>query len=119
MFWYTEKIGTCGQMEAKEIKDPDIEIIEVWDLIDGYQENWGQFESKVKMVERALAKGKKVIVACRGGMSRSNAVVLAYFLKSGMEWGKAYNLIRKNPMSMIEPNLLSQIREKYGKASVI
>lgn len=115
MFWYTEKIGTCGQMEAKEITDKDIEIIEVWDLLDAYQENWGQFESKVKMVEKAIKEGKKVVVACRGGMSRSNAVVLAYLLRSGMEWGEAYNLICTNPMAMIEPNLLNQIREKYVK----
>ncbi|MCX6819626.1 MAG: dual specificity protein phosphatase family protein [Candidatus Aenigmarchaeota archaeon] len=120
MFWYQDNLGTCGQAESRiirHLKDKSIEIIIVYDLIDSYQENWGQFVSKVNRVEKALKQGKKVVVACRGGMSRSNAVVLAYLLKSDMDWNEAYNIIRKNPMSMIEPNLLRQIKEKM-KVSV-
>ncbi len=116
MFWYTEKLGSCGHYDYKEIhkqKNPEIRFIIVYDLIDGYQENWGQFQSKVRAVEKALKTGKKVIVVCRGGMSRSNAVVLAYLLRSGMRWNEAYNTVRKNPVSMIEPGLLKQIQEKY------
>lgn len=118
MFWYTKNIGACGYHDYEDLsknKELDIEFITVWDLIDGYQKNWGQFESKVKILEKLLKKGGKVAVVCRGGMSRSNAVVLAYLLKSGMEWDKAYNLIRTNPCAMIEPELLSQIKHKYVK----
>ena len=116
MFWYTENLSTCGQIESRKIKaskDDSIEIVEVWDLIDTRQDNWGQFQSKVNMVEKALKKGKKVVVACRGGMSRSNAVVLAYLIKSGMKWDDAYNIIRKNPDSRIRPELLAQIKERF------
>ncbi|MCX6818444.1 MAG: dual specificity protein phosphatase family protein [Candidatus Aenigmarchaeota archaeon] len=114
MFWYQNNLGTCGYYEYEDMKKQktDIEFIVVWDLVDGYQDNWGQFVSKVNAVEKALKQGKKVIVVCRGGFSRSNAVVLAYLLKSGMRWNEAYNIIRKNPQSMIEPNLLNQIKEK-------
>ena len=121
MFWYQNNLGTCGYYEYKDMsakKNPELEFIIVWDLIDGYQNNWGQFESKIRMVEKSLKQGKKVIVVCRGGMSRSNAVVLSYLLKSGMRWNEAYNIIRKNPESRIEMNLLSQIKRSYAKNKV-
>jgi len=116
MFWYIKKqLGACGYWDYAELskdKEPDVEFVLVKDLVDGFQNNWGQFASKVNIVEKALKAGKRVVVVCRGGMSRSNAVVLAYLLKSGMEWDESYNLIRSNPEAMIEPKLLNQIREK-------
>ncbi len=120
MFWYNENLGTCNyyNYESLRVKEnPEIEFIIVWDLIDGYQDNWGQFMSKVQLVEKALKKGKKVIVVCRGGMSRSNAVVLAYLLKSGLDWYEANEVISKNLVTRIEENLKDQIRQNLTSTS--
>lgn len=115
IFWITKNLATCGQMEGRKLKKEkkeDIEVVKVWDLIDGPQENIGQFKSKVDKVERAIKYGKKVVIACRGGLSRSNAVALAYLVKNGMDFDEAYDMIReKVPVAQIDLGLIDSIKE--------
>jgi len=115
MYWFTKNLGTCNYYDYESlnaVKNPEIEFVIVWDLVDGYQENWGQFMSKVKIVEKALKDKKKVMIVCRGGMSRSNAVVLAVLLRQGLDWYEANEVVHRNPESRIETNLLDQIKKK-------
>lgn len=117
MYWITENLGTASLPEKEQIeKMENIKIELVTDLIDGKQENRGQFKSKVNHVEKLIKKGNKVIVICVGGMSRSNAIVLAYLVKNGMDFYESWDLIReKVPIAQISMDLIDFIKENYLK----
>ena len=115
MYWITENLGTASLPEIDMIKKlENVKVELVTDLIDGKQVNKGQLKSKVKHIEQIIKKGKKVVIICVGGMSRSNAVALAYLVKQGMNFDKAYNLIReKVPIAQINMDLIDFIKEEY------
>ncbi len=115
MFWITKNLGTASLPELDEVKKlKDVEIELVTDLIDGKQINKGQFKSKVNHVEKIIKSGKKAVIICVGGMSRSNAVALAYLIKGGMNFDKAYNLIKeKVHIAQINMDLIDFIKKEY------
>ncbi len=115
MYWITKNLGTASLKELEKVKKlKDVEIELVTDLIDGEQVNKGQFKSKVNHVEKIIKKGKKAVVICVGGMSRSNSVALAYLVKKGMDFDEAHNLIKeKVPIAQISMDLLDFIKKEY------
>jgi len=117
MNWITDKLGTASLKELESLKKlKDVEVELVIDLIDGKQINEGQFLSKITHIERSIKKGKKVVIVCRGGMSRSNAVALTYLVKSGLNFDDACSLIKqKVPISRIRPNLLESVKNLLSK----
>ena len=117
MYWITENLGTASLPEKEFIERVDgVKIELVTDLADGKQENKGQFKSKVNHVGKLIKDGNKVIVMCVGGMSRSNAVALAYLVKNGMEFNEAWDLIRdKVPIAQINMDLIDFVKENYAK----
>lgn len=119
MNWITDKLGTASLKELESLKKlKDVEIELVIDLIDGKQINKGQFLSKITHIENSIKKGKKVIIVCRGGMSRSNAVALAYLVKNGMDFDEAYNLVKQRvPTLRIRPDLMEFVKDMFEKTS--
>ena len=115
MYWITKNLGTAALPELDAVeKLENVKVELVRDLKDGKQVNKGQFESKVNHVEKIIKKGKKAVIICVGGMSRSNSVALAYLVKSGMDFNKAYNLIReKVPIARINMDLIDFVKENY------
>lgn len=115
MFWITKNLGTASLPELEEVKKlENVRVELVTDLIDGKQVNVGQFKSKVNHVENIIKSGKKAVIICVGGMSRSNSVALAYLLKKGMNFDEAHNLIReKVPIAKISMDLIDFVKENY------
>ena len=115
MYWITKNLGTAALPELDAVRKlENVEVELVADLTDGRQLNKGQFESKVNHVEKIIKKGKRAVIICVGGMSRSNSVALAYLVKNGMGFNKAHNLIReKVPIARINMDLIGFIKEKY------
>lgn len=115
MYWITKNIGTASLPELEQVKKlKNVEVELVTDLIDGKQVNKGQFNSKVKHIEGIIKKGKKVVIICVGGMSRSNSVALAYFVKNGMDFYEAKKLIEeKVPIARINMDLFDYVRKEY------
>lgn len=116
MYWITENLGTASLPEFEAVKKlKDVVVVLVKDLKDGKQESKSLFESKVKKVEWVInKKHKKCVIICVGGMSRSNAVALAYLVKKGMDFDEAYNLIRKKVnIAQINMDLIDHIKQKY------
>ena len=115
MFWITKNLGTASLPELEGIKNlKNVEVELVIDLIDGKQINRGKFRSKVDHVEKIIKRGKKAVIVCVGGMSRSNAVALAYLVKKRMDYDKAYNLIKEAvPRAQINMDLIDFVKEEY------
>lgn len=52
------------------------------------------------------------MIVCKGGISRSNAVVLVYLVWNGMDFDKAYNLVKeKVPTVQFNMDLLDLVKE--------
>jgi hypothetical protein len=67
-------------------------------------------DETIKFIEGKLSSGKKVLVHCVFGQSRSAAVVVGYFLSKGMMLNEALAHIRSARNSIcINPGFLSQL----------
>ena len=70
--WITENLGT-GAWEKVE-KNPDLCFVDVRDLVDKSGNLPLVIKSKIDEALAHIQKGKKVVVCCDYGMSRSNAI---------------------------------------------
>jgi len=114
MYWITKNMATSGLLSDESMKKlkKKAKIIRVDDLIDGAGNDPKKFKAKVDEAEKWMRKGKKVVIMCGSGISRSNAIALAYLVWNGMEFDKAYNLIReKVPIVQIDMALLDLVRK--------
>jgi len=116
MYWITKNLATSGFGEPEQKKVKNKTLVIVTDLVDGAGNDEEKFKSKVDQIDKAHKKGKKVIVVCGSGISRSNAVALAHLVKHDMDFEDAHNLIReKVPVANIDMGLLDLIKKIYGK----
>jgi len=118
MYWITKNLATSGFGEPEQKKVKNKTLVIVTDLVDGAGNSEEKFKSKVDQIDKAHKKGKKVIVVCGSGISRSNAVALAYLVKHGMDFDDARELIRKKvPVQNIDYGLLDLVKEIYSKTN--
>ncbi len=117
MYWITDKLATASLAELEDIKKlNDIESVIVTDLADGEQKTPDLFDLKVRKVEEIIKNGKRAVVICAGGMSRSNSVAMAYLVRNSMDFDKAYDLIReKVPIAQINMALFDHIKSTYKR----
>lgn len=107
MYWITKNLATSSMSEFMLRKRKNVVTVDVRDLIDGEGNDFEVFMDKVKEVGNLINTNQKVYICCESGISRSNAVALAYLVRSGMEFDDAYNLIRKKvPVAQIDMALL-------------
>jgi len=72
MYWITKTLGTASEKEVIRKEDVD-EIIYVTDLNDGW--NSPEFiYLKVKQILIPIFQKKRVVLKCKAGISRSNAI---------------------------------------------
>jgi len=123
MFWINKNLATSSmsEFEFRKKRNKDLEkvvVVNVQDLIDGEGNDPTVFKSKMDRVDSYIKSGKKVCICCAGGQSRSNAVALAYLIKSGLSFEEAYKLIKKKvPISMIDPALMDLVWRVYKERS--
>ena len=70
--WITERLGTAAWDHVS--KQPDIYLLDVRDLVDKSGNSADFVKGKIEEGVDQLVQGKKVIVACDYGISRSNAI---------------------------------------------
>ncbi|MEA3342785.1 MAG: dual specificity protein phosphatase family protein [archaeon] len=117
MYWITKNLATASLPELEDIKKLNgTEIVAVTDLADGKQKSPDLFDRKVQKVEKIINDGKRAVVICAGGMSRSNSVAMAYLVKNSMNFNEAYDLIRKKvPIAQINMALFDHIKSTYKR----
>lgn len=71
--WITDYIGTAPYLEAVSEKE-DYEILDVRNLVDKQGNNNSEVDLKIKQGLECLYTGKKLLVCCDYGMSRSNSI---------------------------------------------
>jgi hypothetical protein len=100
----------AGYSECKEGFIDDFRIVDVRTLVDG-ENSLFEYELNITRVVSYLEIGEKVVICCRAGVSRSNAIalgVLVHYFK--IEFSQALELITsKIPICDILPPHISAL----------
>jgi hypothetical protein len=62
-------------------------------------------------IERTLSHGRRVLVACRAGQSRSASMVIGYLRLQGYDWDNAYGLVAEKRWISPHPRTLRSVKE--------
>ncbi len=115
--WITPMLGTAAATAAQGI--PDISIVDVRDLVDKAGNGSGPVQEKIRQGVELLTQGKRTVVCCDYGMSRSNAIatgILATFEKIGFE--KALRRVQEaTGEAQIKVEPLNAVRDALGLRS--
>lgn len=72
--WINDQLGTGAYEKIVNVVDDSIVILDVRELVDKTGNNSSKILEKIKEGKDYLEQGKKVVVCCDYGMSRSNAI---------------------------------------------
>ena len=70
--WITEQLGTAPATEVADL--PDVSLVDVRDLVDKGGNSASAIRTKIDQGVQLLNEGRRTIVCCDYGISRSNAV---------------------------------------------
>jgi hypothetical protein len=62
-------------------------------------------------IERTLSHGRRVLVACRAGQSRSASMVIGYLRLQSYDWDTAYRLVAEKRWISPHPRTLRSVKE--------
>ena len=113
MYWITKNLGTAPKYELNDVKKlEDVEVVIAYDIRDGEGNTPLQIKRKVWKIAEIISKGKRAVIICKGGISRSNTIALAYLVWNGKDFDEAYNLIRERvPIVQFNQNLLDLVKK--------
>lgn len=97
------------------MEDKEWEIVDVRDLLDGSGNKEADYSFKIHQVVVRLIAGKKVVVCCGAGQSRSNAIAVGALVRhNNMDFYDAMELVRKNvPIAQIDPSHVSALKNIF------
>jgi len=112
--WITPLLGTASAISVQDL--PDTHVIDVRDLVDKAGNNRQAVLQKIRQGVELLEQGKRAIVVCDYGISRSNAVatgILASFEK--IAFGVAVRrVLEATGESQIKLDPLNAVQEALG-----
>jgi len=112
--WITPALGTAPF--AAECPLNDTAIIDVRDLVDKAGNDADAIRSKIRRGADELKKGKKVIVCCDCGISRSNAIAAGiHAFTNNIDFDDALRtVIEQTGESLIKTEMIKTVREALG-----
>lgn len=113
--WITEKLGTAAFSAVAP--EPDIAIIDVRELVDGFGNDPASVASLIEKAVGALEENRRVIVCCGYGISRSNAIAAgALCIKDKIPFSQA---VERVVTSTGEQNIRLEMLDAVRKACVL
>jgi UDP-glucuronate decarboxylase len=115
--WITPRLGTAAASAVLDIADAD--IVDVRDLVDKAGNRCDSIQEKIRRGVELLAQGKRVIVCCDYGMSRSNAIATGILASAeNMDFDAALHQVQKaTGEEEIKIDPLNAVREALGLRS--
>jgi protein-tyrosine phosphatase len=84
-------------------------------VLDGQRLPPGTLERGVGFVREQVEAGRRVLVQCGAGISRSSTFVLAYLVESGLDLKAAFALLRQcHPQAWPLPALWASLLDHYA-----
>lgn len=113
--WVTPLLGTGPYMELHP-SDPTINVLDVRDIVDKAGNSPKALEKKIKAGQALLSHGKKVVVCCDYGISRSSAIVAGILALVGRVSLDAATeqVIRATGETEIKLDVLQAVRAALG-----
>lgn len=110
--WITDKLGTASYYYYDSVREKtDAVAVDIRELADKEGNTASLTSEKIQIAIQRLQEGKKVIICCDRGISRSNAVAVGVLMVTGMPYEKALQLvIDKTGASDINLGFLHDIR---------
>ncbi len=65
----------------------------------------------LSVIDGVLADGKRVLVACRAGQSRSASIVIGYLRLRGYDWDSACRLVEEKRWICPHPRTLQSVKD--------
>jgi|SRR5688500_3012649 len=105
-------------LESGTLFSKDIEIFHIVDvrqLKDGEPNPLALYVTLIEKVNDLLNSGKKVVVCCEAGQSRSPAIALGVLLKRGYDFYGACSIISETvPPAQIDLGHMDALRKIFG-----
>lgn len=119
--WITDKLGTASYYHYNCVRDKtDAVVIDVRELTDKEGNTADLTNEKIQATLKALQEGKRVVICCDKGISRSNAIAIGVLMATGMLYEKALHLvIDKTGTSDINLGLLHDIRSLFQEQKAV
>jgi len=113
--WITPLLGTAPAMAMRD-EDADFHIVDVRDLVDKAGNRADVVAEKIRAGRALLAEGKKTVVCCDYGISRSNAIAAGILaLAEGISLEAAVRCVQETTgEGDIKVELLQVVRATLG-----
>lgn len=116
--WINERLGTAAWDEAQGSND--ISFFDVRDMVDKCGNTERGVRSKIDEALRDLRQGKRVVICCDYGMSRSNAIAAGVLaLYEGINFDEAVrSVLDATGETAIKIEVLSTVRKSINADSI-
>ncbi len=117
--WITDNLGTAPYCEAKDL--PEVLIVDVRSLVDKPGNTPSMIRQKLQIAVDGLQAGRRVVVCCDFGISRSNAIAAGILaVTSGQPLGRTVRTVTEaTGEKSIRLEVLSAVRAAVEKSTVV
>lgn len=113
--WITDRIGTAAHGDADVGSVADAVVVDVRQLVDRGGNRREELEAFIAEAAAGLRDGRRVVVCCDMGISRSNAIAIGALASTGTPVDDAIAAyLASGSDAAIEPGLLREIRVITG-----
>lgn len=89
-------------------------IVDCRDMLDEGGNPISLYKEKIDQVLEFLKQGKKVVICCGAGMSRSNAIAIGVLMKRGYDFEEArYHVHDKVKIDLIDQAHINALKHLY------
>jgi len=117
--WITDNLGTCAFDPM--LPDEEIYVLDIRDMVDKAGNTDAMIREKIGFAVNEINSGKKVVISCDYGISRSNGIAIGVYatLYSIDFYNAAYFVMDKIGKHEIKPEILSAVYHALTEGSVI
>jgi nucleoside-diphosphate-sugar epimerase/rhodanese-related sulfurtransferase len=106
-------LGSASYYDFRNMDSANVSIVDVRELRDNQGNSTRLVMEKIQAALKSLEQGRRVVVCCDKGISRSNAVALGVLLGRGMRYEEAVGLVVEKVGPHIDLGLLHDIRSLF------
>jgi UDP-glucuronate decarboxylase len=111
--WISEHLGTASYYDDLLTEAPTSHLLDVRELRDGEGNDPARLRMIIDEGARQLRLGKRLLVCCDKGISRSNAIALGTLLATGTSYAQALERLAEAGMTEVSLGMLKDIRLLY------
>jgi len=112
--WISQRIGTASFYDDLRLTDsPDSYVLDVRELIDGEGNDPVRLRMIIEQAVEQLRLGRRVLICCDKGISRSNAIAVGALLATGEPYSRALKQLAGAGATEMNLGMLREIRALY------